>query len=77
MIATARNPQQASKDHPDIEARDGKWLKLDVGEADAQEIVEHALKDLDGIDVLVNNAGISFVGQAEDARFCCLLQPVS
>ncbi|KFZ13116.1 hypothetical protein V501_03869 [Pseudogymnoascus sp. VKM F-4519 (FW-2642)] len=59
VIATSRKPSRTPELVAEVENRGGKWLKLDVEDADCA----HVIKDLEAsgqqIDVLVNNAGSS------------------
>lgn len=66
VIAGARNPDAAAKDHPEVVAAGGKWLKLDVSLPNTKEIVQQAAEEAGGIDVAVNNAGYVLSGQIED-----------
>lgn len=68
VIGTARDPEKASKDHPEFQELGGKWLRLDVTDPHAQDIVSSAVEDAGRIDVLVNNNGGSVrgIGLLED-----------
>jgi NAD(P)-dependent dehydrogenase (short-subunit alcohol dehydrogenase family) len=66
VIAGARNPEKARQEHPELEKAGGKWLKLDVSSPDTQKVVEEALEECGGIDVVVNNAGTVTVGTVEE-----------
>ena len=67
VIGTARNPERAAQEIPEFEKLGGEWLKLDVGEPEAQEIVSNAVQRAGRIDVLVNNGGTGQgVGLFED-----------
>lgn len=68
VIAGARNPDVATKEHPEVLAAGGEWLKLDVSLPSTKEIVQQAAEETGGIDVAVNNAGYSLAGQIEDLK---------
>lgn len=63
VIATSRNPlpEQVSE----IEAKGGKWLKLNVTDRNSSRFVEDLEKSGTAIDVLVNNAGYSIFSPVE------------
>lgn len=68
VIACARNPEKAAQEHPQVESLGGKWLQLDVTSLDTQTIVEGAIEEAGGIDVVVNNAGYLLPGALEDLK---------
>lgn len=65
VIATSRNPGRTPELVSEVEAKGGKWLKLDVDDADSAQVIENLEKDGQAIDVLVNNAGFGLYGSAE------------
>ena len=69
VIATARNVQKAANEHPELEAAGGNWVQLDVSKPDVQQIVEKAVEDAGGVDVVINNAGNFLSGSIEDQRY--------
>lgn len=66
VIAGARNPDVAATDHPEVVTAGGKWLQLDVSLPSTKDVVQQAVKEAGGIDVVVNNAGYFLAGQIED-----------
>lgn len=70
VIGTVRSHQRAAKEVERIESLGGKCLELDVTDADACFEVFWQAEQIHGkIDVLVNNAGMSFLGAVEDFRY--------
>ncbi|KIW78330.1 hypothetical protein Z517_08165 [Fonsecaea pedrosoi CBS 271.37] len=69
VIATSRNPAKTPSAVREITAHPhARWLTLDVtwSKPDIDAFVRRAWTEFDGIDVLVNNAGYSLLGAAED-----------
>ena len=67
VIGTARNKKRAAEAVKAIESKGGKCLELDVTNAKACFDVFQQAEKLHGrIDVVVNNAGLSFLGAIED-----------
>ncbi|KAK5011283.1 hypothetical protein LTR28_004194 [Elasticomyces elasticus] len=66
VIACARNVEKAAKNCPEVEAKGGRWLQLDVTSSDATKTVKQAIEDEGRIDVVVNNAGHCRAGSLED-----------
>ena len=65
VVATARDPTSAARDHPEIESLGGTWMQLDVTHADTKERVAAVVREK-GVNVLVNNAGYGLLGSLED-----------
>ncbi|EXJ96348.1 hypothetical protein A1O1_01474 [Capronia coronata CBS 617.96] len=70
VIATSRNPSKTPELVEEITSTSGRgrWLALDVTwpKAEIEAVIEEAWTEFDGIDVLVNNAGYSVLGAAEE-----------
>ncbi|KAL6252630.1 hypothetical protein RBB50_000349 [Rhinocladiella similis] len=69
VIATSRNPSKTPDLVREIQSNPrGRWATLDVTspKAEIAKIIKDAWKDFDGIDVLINNAGYSILGAAEE-----------
>ena len=67
VIGTVRSRQRAAKQVEAVESKGGKILELDVTHADACFEVWHSAEEIYGhIDVLCNNAGMSYMGALED-----------
>lgn len=67
VVATARNPETAAKNHPDLEALGGRWVGLDVTLTSTAQRVAEIVKQYQ-VNVLVNNAGYAILGSLEDTR---------
>lgn len=65
VVATARDPATAAKNHPEIESLGGTWYQLDVTRPDTKDRVAAVVKEK-GVNVLVNNAGYGILGSLED-----------
>ncbi|KAJ5404426.1 hypothetical protein N7509_004297 [Penicillium cosmopolitanum] len=68
VLATARNPEKAALENPQIAELGGVWVRLDVTQTDTARHVEEIIRENGGasIDVVVNNAGYSLLGSIED-----------
>lgn len=68
VLATARQPDKARSQHPEVEDKGGIWIELDVSQPDTQARVDAAIREhgRGRIDVVVNNAGYNLVGTVED-----------
>ncbi|KEF56413.1 uncharacterized protein A1O9_07994 [Exophiala aquamarina CBS 119918] len=69
VIATSRNPSKTPDLIEEVASKpNGAWLALDVvaSKADIDKVIYEAWAKFDGIDFLVNNAGYSILGAAEE-----------
>ncbi|KAK3315684.1 hypothetical protein B0H66DRAFT_269227 [Apodospora peruviana] len=65
VVAAARDPAIAARDHPEIESLGGSWIQLDVTHRDTKDRVATVVRE-NGVNVLVNNAGYGLLGSLED-----------
>ena len=72
VIACARTPEKAAKDHPEVESLGGRWLQLDVNASNTQQVVREVAEGEGRLDVVVNNAGFAMAGSIEDLRLAAL-----
>lgn len=69
VIATSRNPERTPELVEEVTSQaNGRWIPLDVtaSKAEIDVRIHDAWMEFDGIDYLVNNAGYSILGAAED-----------
>jgi NAD(P)-dependent dehydrogenase (short-subunit alcohol dehydrogenase family) len=67
IVATGRNLEQLRASYQDVPADKIAFLELDVSnEAQAETVVQAAVKQFGRIDVLVNNAGYGLMGNFEE-----------
>jgi NAD(P)-dependent dehydrogenase (short-subunit alcohol dehydrogenase family) len=67
IVATGRNLEQLRASYQDVPADKITFLELDVSnEAQAETVVQAAVKQFGRIDVLVNNAGYGLMGNFEE-----------
>ncbi|KAI1364904.1 hypothetical protein F5Y08DRAFT_339251 [Xylaria arbuscula] len=65
VIGCSRDISKAAAAHPSFAAKGGIWIQLDPAHPDSARHFAQAQAEYD-IDVLVNNAGYSFIGGVED-----------
>ena len=65
VVGATRSIEKARQAVPELEARGGKWLQLDVTRKDCEHIVRAATEE-NKVDVLVNCAGYALLGALED-----------
>jgi NAD(P)-dependent dehydrogenase (short-subunit alcohol dehydrogenase family) len=69
VIATSRNPGRTPELVQEVTSQsNGRWLALDVtsSSSEIEGLVREAWEEFGGIDFLINNAGYSILGAAED-----------
>ncbi|KAK1242414.1 hypothetical protein MKX07_000400 [Trichoderma sp. CBMAI-0711] len=66
LIATSREPSKTPDLISEIEAKGGRWLKLDVNDLECGKVIEELEAQDQAIDVLVNNAGFCIYNVAEN-----------
>ncbi|OQV05518.1 hypothetical protein CLAIMM_10245 [Cladophialophora immunda] len=69
VIATSRNPGKTPDLVREVTSHpNGRWLSLDVTspKVEIERVLQQAWREFDGIDFLVNNAGYSILGAAEE-----------
>ncbi len=76
LIATSRNPSRTPDLVAEVTSKGGRWLALDVDDADCGSII----RNLDvAVDVLVNNAGFAIlqtVEQSADAELRRMMETI-
>ena len=66
VVGTFRKPSQVEAFNQNYKGK-GYAVELDImNEADIEQVVTHCITNFEHIDVLVNNAGIGFVGAVEE-----------
>lgn len=65
VIASSRNPSKTPELVSEIESKGGKWIKLDVADISAGNIIDELETSGTSIDVLINNAGFSIFAPVE------------
>ena len=65
VIATSRNPSRTPDLVKEVEEKGGRWLQLDVNDPKSASVIEDLEKAGQQVDVLVNNAGYSYLSHVE------------
>jgi NAD(P)-dependent dehydrogenase (short-subunit alcohol dehydrogenase family) len=75
VVATARNMDKLTTAFSDVSREKLELVRLDVSdESQARNAVADAVKRFGRIDVLVNNAGYSILGNFEELSTACQLR---